>query len=104
MVEMASLSGPEKAAIFLIAMGEKFTSQIFNKLDDRQIKKLSRAMSRVQDIPAETVQQVLNVFLEALGKPLDSSGSRGTPLSSGSSPRPWPGIGPEPSWKTSKRT
>jgi len=71
MAEMASLSGPEKAAIFLIAMGEKFTSQIFNKLDDRQIKKLSRAMSRVQDIPAETVQQVLNVFLEALGKPLD---------------------------------
>jgi len=69
MTDFASLTGPEKAAIFLIAMGEQYTTQIFNKLDDRQIKKLSRAMSRVQDIPAEVVQEVLATFLDQLDKP-----------------------------------
>ncbi|MBW2322740.1 MAG: flagellar motor switch protein FliG, partial [Deltaproteobacteria bacterium] len=37
------LNGPQKAAIFLLTMGEEFTSQIFSKLEDAEIKKLSRA-------------------------------------------------------------
>ncbi|MDR2945164.1 MAG: flagellar motor switch protein FliG, partial [Candidatus Adiutrix sp.] len=34
------LTGPEKAAIFLLTLGEEFTTEIFTELEDIEIKQL----------------------------------------------------------------
>ncbi len=71
MPNIQNLNGPQKAAIFLLTMGEEFTSQIFNKLEDDEIKKLSRAMSRVQQVSSESINEVLNEFKRSMSSVMD---------------------------------
>lgn len=71
MSDVSSLTGPQKAAIFLLSMGEQFTAQIFGKLDDDEIKKLGRAMSRLEGTPPDVVKDVLNEFSELMSSPME---------------------------------
>ena len=65
------LTGPEKAAIFLLTLGEEFTTEIFKELEDFEIKELGKAMSRIQNVSADQVQDVLWEFVDALQLPSD---------------------------------
>ncbi len=58
-----SLKGPEKAAIFLLAVGEKFTNSFFEGLDEKSITKIGKYMSEISYIPSETLNAVMNNFL-----------------------------------------
>jgi len=58
----SDIRGPDKAAIFLMAMGEEYTAEVFAKLDDIEIKRLGRAMSRMRDITPERVNMVIDDF------------------------------------------
>ena len=40
-----NLSGPQKAAIFMLAVGEKHATSMFERMDDEEIRELSSAMS-----------------------------------------------------------
>jgi len=71
MSDVTSLTGSQKAAIFLLSMGEQFTSQIFGKLNDDEIKKLGRAMSRLEGTPPEIVRDVLSEFSELMSSPME---------------------------------
>ena len=57
------LTGPEKAAIFFLTMGEEFTSQFFKELDETSIKKIGKYMSEISYIPSEVLNKVINEFL-----------------------------------------
>ncbi|MBF0528580.1 MAG: flagellar motor switch protein FliG [Deltaproteobacteria bacterium] len=63
------LTGPQKAAIFLLTMGEDFTANIFRQLEDGEIKHLGRAMSRIQNINPTMIQEVLGSFYDELTSP-----------------------------------
>lgn len=65
------LNGPQKAAIFLLAMGEDFTADVFRKLDDGEIRQLGRAMSKIQKVPPEVVQQVMAEFAGEITSPTE---------------------------------
>ncbi len=65
------LTGPEKAAIFLLTLGEEFTTEIFKELEDIEIKDLGKAMSRIQNVTPTQVQDVLWEFVEAMDVPGD---------------------------------
>jgi len=67
----AELTGPEKAAIFLLTLGEEFTTEVFKELEDYEIKELGKAMSRIQNVSADQVQDVLWEFVDALQLPAD---------------------------------
>jgi len=67
----AELTGPEKAAIFLLTMGEELTTEVFKELEDIEIKDLGKAMSHIQNVSADQVQDVLWEFVEALNLPSD---------------------------------
>jgi len=41
------LSGPQKAAILLLTMGEEFTTSFFSALDEQGIKKIGKYMSEI---------------------------------------------------------
>ena len=56
------LSGPQKAAIFLLAMGEEFTMSFFKDLDQNSIKKIGKYMSEITYIPADSVSAVMEEF------------------------------------------
>ena len=58
----SDIRGPEKAAIFLMAMGEEFTAEVFAKLSDIEIKRLGRAMSRMKDLSDDLVNRVIADF------------------------------------------
>lgn len=65
------LVGPTKAAIFLLTLGEEFTTEVFKELDDLAIKNLGKAMSRIQNVAPNQIQDVFWEFVEALDIPAD---------------------------------
>jgi len=58
------LTGPQKAAIFLLAMGEEFTSSFFKGLDEDSIKKIGKYMSDITYISSNVLDVVLGEFLK----------------------------------------
>lgn len=57
-----NLTGPEKAAVFLLTLGDDFTSQVFKRLDDEEIRTVGRQMSRIDRVDKEDVAALLSEF------------------------------------------
>lgn len=57
-----TLSGPEKAAILILCLGEERGSEILKDLDEREIQWITRAMSGLGPIHADVAEQVLAEF------------------------------------------
>lgn len=63
---LSNLSGPEKAAILFLCLGEQRGSELMQKLDERDIHSITRAMSGLGIIAAPVVEEVLNEFSETV--------------------------------------
>ncbi|BDQ36893.1 flagellar motor switch protein FliG [Pseudodesulfovibrio nedwellii] len=63
---MADFSGPQKTAIVLLALGEKFTAEVFKKMERNEIAAVSKAMLDTDSVPKEEVLDVLKEYNEAL--------------------------------------
>jgi len=61
-----NLTGPQKAAIFLLCMGEEFTTAFFKRLDEESIKKIGKHMSQLTTIPSDVVKAVMSDFKKDL--------------------------------------
>jgi flagellar motor switch protein FliG len=57
------LSGPQKAAILFLAMGEEFSTTFFKELDETSIKKIGKYMSEISYIPSDVLSIVMDEFL-----------------------------------------
>jgi len=58
------LTGPQKAAIFLMAMGEQFSTQIMRKMQEGEIRKIAAQMSEIEYVPPEVLDRVLQEFIQ----------------------------------------
>ncbi len=58
----SNLTGPEKAAIFLLACGEDFSSQVFQRLEAEEIKHVGRQMARIDKIDKDDLNSLLTEF------------------------------------------
>ncbi|CCQ90549.1 Flagellar motor switch protein [Nitrospina gracilis 3/211] len=56
------LTGPEKAAIFLMAMGEEQAAKILAQMDEREIQSIGNYISAVSDVETSTVDQITREF------------------------------------------
>ncbi len=65
-VEAKSLTGPQKSAILLMAMGEKFAVEIFKQMERQEIAVISKAIVEMDTVPKEVVEEVLREFHHAL--------------------------------------
>src|SRR6187551_2011025 len=65
------LTGPERAAVLMLALGETHGGKIFSLLDDDELREISIVMSSLGTIEAESVEQLL---LEFVGR-LSASGA-----------------------------
>lgn len=57
------LSGPQKAAILFLTMGEEFSTALFKELDEASIKKIGKYMSEITYIPSDVLSTVMDEFL-----------------------------------------
>jgi len=63
-LDSEKLTGPQKAAIFLLAMGEEFTTSFFKELDEKSIQKVGKYMSDITYVSSDIVNIVTNEFLK----------------------------------------
>ncbi|WP_421932680.1 flagellar motor switch protein FliG [Phenylobacterium sp.] len=63
--DVARLSGPEKAAVILLALGEDHGT-IWQQLDDEEIKEISQAMAGLGNVAASVVEQLLVDFISGM--------------------------------------
>src|ERR1700754_365379 len=61
-----SLSGPEKAAILLLSLGEDQTAKIFEHMDDDEIMELSQTMSNLGKVSPSLVERLFVEFAEQM--------------------------------------
>src|SRR5215471_18264436 len=66
-----ALTGPERAAILMLALGEKHGDKIWKLLDDDELRQLSIVMSTIGTVEAEDVE---GLMLEFVGR-LSASGA-----------------------------
>jgi flagellar motor switch protein FliG len=65
------LTGPERAAVLMLALGEQHGAKIWSLLDDDELRQLSVVMSSLGMVEAETVERLM---IEFVGK-LSASGA-----------------------------
>ena len=59
-----SITGQEKAAIFLMSLSQDQASKIFANLDDEEIKEISQSMSGLGTVSSEVIERLFVEFAE----------------------------------------
>jgi len=62
-LSVGKLSGPQKAAILFLTMGEEYSTALFKELDEASIKKIGKYMSEITHIPSDVLSTVMDEFL-----------------------------------------
>jgi flagellar motor switch protein FliG len=60
--DITKMGGPEKAALFLLAIGETHAGRLMQMMDDEEIKALSQHMSHLGTVNSEAVEALLIDF------------------------------------------
>ncbi len=61
------LSGPEKAAIFLLTLGDDFAAKVFQRLDESEIKNVGRQMAKMDHVDKDDIASLLKAFRSDTG-------------------------------------
>lgn len=61
-----TLTGPEKAAILMLALGEEHTARIFEHMDDEEIMEISQTMATLGKIGPNVVERLFVDFAEQM--------------------------------------
>ena len=61
-----SISGPEKAAILLMSLGEEQAAKLFGQMDDEEIKEISQVMATLGTVSSNVVERLFVEFAEQL--------------------------------------
>jgi len=64
--KVRALTGPERAAVFMLALGEQYGGKVWNLLDDDELRALSITMSTLGTVEAEAVENLLLEFVSRL--------------------------------------
>ncbi len=62
------LSGPQKAATLLLALGEEHASSLFSRMHEDEIRDISAAMAQLGSVPAQMVEELCREFAEQMGQ------------------------------------
>ena len=62
------LTGPQKAATLMLALGEDHASRLFARMHEDEIRDISAAMANLGPVPANAVEDLCRDFADALGQ------------------------------------
>ena len=65
-MDYRTLKGPQKAAIFMLAVGDTHAAKLFEMMEDEEISELSQAMSQLGLISADIVEKLFIEFADSL--------------------------------------
>src|ERR1700674_3397420 len=60
------LTGPERAAVLMLALGQQYGANIWSQLDDDELREISIVMSTLGTIEAESVESLLLEFVSRM--------------------------------------
>lgn len=66
-ITKTSLSGPERAAVLLMSLGEDAAAEIMKHLGPKEVQKVGEAMATVGNVTRDQVNQVVADFADTLG-------------------------------------
>ena len=69
--DFRALTGPQKASIFLLSLGQTQSSKLFELMDDEEIRELSQTMATLGSVNATVIERLFVEFADQLS----SSGS-----------------------------
>jgi flagellar motor switch protein FliG len=61
-----SLTGPQKAAIMMLSLGEEHSAKLFSMMDDEEIRELSQIMANLGTIGSSLVERLFVDFADAI--------------------------------------
>ena len=64
--DFRALTGPEKAAILMLALGDEHTARLFALMDDEEIKEISQTMANLGTVSSDIVQRLFVDFAEQI--------------------------------------
>lgn len=64
--DFRSLTGPQKAAIFMLALGEEHSAKLFEIMDDEEIRELSQTMANLGSVNATVIERLFVEFADQL--------------------------------------
>ncbi len=59
------LTGPRKAAVLLMVMGENFATQVFKHLDEEEVKTIGEHMSKIKTVDTQMVASIMDEFFSS---------------------------------------
>lgn len=59
------LTGPDKAAVLLMMMGENFATQVFKYLEEDEVKTIGEHMSRIKSLDTQVVASIMDEFFSS---------------------------------------
>nr|WP_324292524.1 flagellar motor switch protein FliG [uncultured Lichenicoccus sp.] len=62
-----SMNGAEKAAVFMLALGDEQCAKLFEMMHEDEIKEISFAMTQLGNVSADTVERLCSDFSSSLG-------------------------------------
>ena len=64
--DFRSLTGPEKASIMILAIGEENAVKLFSHMDDEEIKEISQTMANLGNVSSNLVERLFVEFAEQI--------------------------------------
>ncbi|HWK43266.1 MAG TPA: flagellar motor switch protein FliG [Stellaceae bacterium] len=64
--DFRTLSGPEKAAMLMLALGDEHAAKLFGLMDDEEIKEISQTMANLGTVSATLVERLFIEFSEQI--------------------------------------
>jgi hypothetical protein len=62
------MTGPQKAATFMLAVGEEHASKLFAMMHEDEIRDISQAMASLGTVSAAAVEDLAREFTETIGQ------------------------------------
>jgi len=64
--DIRQLSGAERSAVLLLALGDEHATKLWNMLDDEEIREISQIMSSLGSVSASVVEKLLVEFVSQM--------------------------------------
>jgi flagellar motor switch protein FliG len=64
--DIRAMSGPERAAVLLLALGEEHAAKLFALMDDEEIKELSQTMANLGNVNSNVIERLFVDFADQI--------------------------------------